>query len=122
MNDQPNDNRVMVYRNLTKDCWSVKSVKSGRVRFHVKVITIVNGQFKVSECGRQRVIREKKKYVHAGVVGDIGFSPITLDGWTRVRYNPYTTATFVDMDNNPIHEASEIHLTWEGHVYMRNAA
>ena len=73
MNDQPNDNRVMVYRNLTKDCWSVKSVKSGRVRFHVKVITIVNGQFKVSECGRQRVIREKKKYVHAGVVCDNGF-------------------------------------------------
>jgi hypothetical protein len=122
MNDQPNDNRVMVYRNLTKDCWSVKSVKTGRVRFHVDCITIVNGQFKVSESGRQRVIREKKKYVHAGVVGEIGYSPITLDEWTRVRYNPYTTATFVDMDNNPIHEASEIYLTPEGHVYMRNAA
>jgi len=76
------------------------------------------------------VIREKKKYVHAGVVGNIacsstnhiGYAQIRLDEWTRVRYNPYTTATFVDMENNPIHAASEIYLTPEGHVYMRNVA
>lgn len=119
MNERPDNSRVMVYRNLTKGCWSVKSMKSGKVCFHADSIAIVNGTFKVSEKGRQRVIREKKKYVHAGVVGEVGISPTTLDGWTRIRYNPYTTATFVDMNDMPIHNASSIYLDVDGKVYAQ---
>ena len=113
------NNRVMIYRNLTKGCWSVKALATGRVILHMDTIAISNGTFKVSERGRQRVLREKKKYVHAGVVGIIENVPNTLDGWSRVRYNPYTTSTFVDLNNSPIHTAEKVYLDSDGRVYIK---
>jgi hypothetical protein len=56
------------------DCWSVKSLEGdhkGKVIAHVDNIIVANPTFKVSEAGRQRVFKEKRKNVHAGVVGEI---------------------------------------------------
>jgi hypothetical protein len=74
-----------------------------------KVIAYINRLFlrdvifKVSEKGRQRVIRTKHKNVHAyieGYITDVSESYIggpdeTLD-YAVAYYNPYTTESFVD--------------------------
>ena len=39
--------RVFVYRNLHKKCYSVKSMRTGKVIAHVSDITLINVQFKV---------------------------------------------------------------------------
>ena len=69
----------------------------------------MNPVFKVSEAGRQRVIKNKVKNVHACVQG---FSALTIDIAaesmvcpTRVFYNPYMAAHFVDADGNKITKA-----------------
>jgi hypothetical protein len=89
--------RVFVYWNLHRKCFSVKSLEGrdkGRVIAHVPSIMLYRATFKVSEAGRQRVLREKRKNVHAGVAGE------WLEGWKpecigeRVRYNPYEAAHF----------------------------
>jgi hypothetical protein len=57
-----------------------------------------NCEFKVSQTGRQRVIKEKRKNVHAGVVGDFVTldicSPLN-DNFTELYYNPYKHDSFV---------------------------
>jgi hypothetical protein len=62
--------------------------------------------FKVSEAGRQRVLREKRKNVHAFVEGIIG-DPMNLPDpadLQRVSYNPYKAGTFVLRDSGtPVH-------------------
>lgn len=71
--------RVFVYFNLHKKCWSIRAMEGnqkGRVIAHAQAVELANCTFKVSEAGRQRVLREKRKNVHAGVVGDI----IAFDG------------------------------------------
>lgn len=101
--------RVFVYWNLHKKCWSIKSMSGetrGRVISHARDWVIDKPEFKVSEAGRQRVIRERRKNVHAGVVGDLRwFSPLvgTADeheyrsySGSKVTYNPYKYSTFVD--------------------------
>lgn len=65
--------QVRVYRNLHKKCWSVqaKGDKGWRVVLHLRSLVLMDVEFKVSRAGRERVLREKKKNVHAFAVGTL---------------------------------------------------
>ena len=67
--------RVFAYRNLNQKCWSLKSRESGYrydlVLGHVLSVVLKNCTFSVGEKGRERVIYEQRKNVHAGIVGNI---------------------------------------------------
>lgn len=60
--------KYYIYRNLTRGGFSVKY--KGKVIDHADNITAYGVRFKVNELGRQRVVREQKKYVHAYIVCD----------------------------------------------------
>jgi len=85
--------KVRVYRNLHKDCISVK--QDGLVRCHATNVVLKDCKFIVSEAGQRRVRNEKKKNVHAfveGYVVDARRSLELLDfGWSSVYYDPYST-------------------------------
>lgn len=92
---------VFVYKNLHRDCWSVK--QDGLVKTHAQNITMHSCTFKVNQNGREKVLTEKRKNVHAGVLGYIE-KWIDLD-WEKnhstarpVTYNPYKYKNFVDKD------------------------
>lgn len=104
-----------IYFNLHKRCWSLKSERTtqpegtvfttptvkGRVTGHADTILAVNVTTKISEAGRQRVIREKRKNVHAGIVCTTCIVEpvnnfITTDLTDTMSYNPYKRAEFYD--------------------------
>jgi len=63
-----------VYRNLHKDLYSVRILEGpskGRVVAHCSRIMVENAEFVVSERGRQRVIEERRKNVHAFIRGRV---------------------------------------------------
>jgi hypothetical protein len=68
----------------------------GRVILHTASLSLENCIFKVSESGRQRVIREKRKNVHAGVQGTLIETGQTRECERKVTYDPYRYSTFVD--------------------------
>jgi hypothetical protein len=92
---------VFVYRNLHRKCWSVK--QDGLVKAHSQLLAMHSCTFKVSQAGRNRVLKEKRKNVHAGVHG-------YLENWQMgewidshptarpVTYNPYKYKNFIDID------------------------
>jgi len=86
--------KVRVYRNLTRKCLSVQTMtkKGWRVTRHVQSICLKDATFKVSEAGRQRVLKQKRKNVHALVEGEEidQFNAST----SKVSYNPYTSSYF----------------------------
>lgn len=88
---------VEVYRNLHRNCLSVRL--NGLVVAHVNEITLDGVVFKVSEAGRQRVIRERRKNVHALIKGRVVALQAAQDG-VPVRYNPYLRPTFFRADND----------------------
>lgn len=70
--------RVEVYRNLHKNCFSVR--KNGRVVKHIpddQGLTLVDVKFAVQPAGRAKVLRERKKNVHAFVRGTVAADPLT---------------------------------------------
>ena len=105
--------RVEVYFNLHKKTFSVRSCRTGRVIHHTDKVHIANPEFVVRKAGRERVLREGKKNVHAFVRGDVTFFNLmyhpTLDTLT---YNPYKYASFVDKQTEePVYKASRAWLT-----------
>jgi hypothetical protein len=91
--------RVEVYWNLHKDCFSVRALSGpdkGRVVAHTRIIDLADVTFVVRPAGRARVLAEGRKNVHAFVRGTVTAS---LDGvvtpYTEVTYNPYVTDSFV---------------------------
>jgi hypothetical protein len=100
---------VHVYKNLNKNCWSIR--QCGVVVAHSDYICLRDCEFRVGKCGRERVIKEKKKNVHAYVCGFIVNSKETYKGllpftWDVATYNPYKFSTFVDAtDHSPITRA-----------------
>jgi hypothetical protein len=108
--------KVFVYFNLHKKCFSVKALtgeNKGRVIQHTDDIALLLPEFKVSEAGRQRVLREKQKNVHAGVVGwlDVSECSMNKDYYTQVKYNPYKYYSFVTNDEKPVYNGLVAHLT-----------
>lgn len=107
--------KVFVYKNLHATrknggitVYSVKALNGpdkGRVIARSSHVLLEDVRPKVSEAGRQRVIREGRKNVHAGLVGNlrsldrrpfhgesITYNPYKYDGfrmsaWTTVDYN-----------------------------------
>jgi hypothetical protein len=113
--------RVQVYRNLHLKCWSVKNMKTQRVILHPAEVYILGARFIVSQTGRERVMRERCKNVHAGVRGQLSDSlPTSLDGWLRVTYNPYHHSSFVFAESGEaVLAASEVFFDKTGKVYAR---
>lgn len=105
--------RVFVYFNLHRKCWSIKCMEGpmyGRIIGHANQVLLEGVTFKVSEAGRQRVLRERVKNVHAGVIGFIKNPPWFNLPETEVTYNPYLYESFVTKsDLKPI---SKARLVW----------
>ena len=102
--------KVEVYRNLHKDCWSVR--QRGIVRFHCSRINLKNCKFIVQPAGHAKVVREKKKNVHAFVRGHLcdEAEDIQVFCWDDIYYNPYKAGSFVDFEDHPVHTADFVDL------------
>lgn len=103
--------RVRVYFNLHKKVFSVQDKKTRKVIGHTEHIILENVKFIVSESGRQRVLREKKKNVHAFVEGDVLENGIFDMKYSNVTYNPYRDSTFMYSGKN----------TWDYEIPARSA-
>ena len=117
-------NKVEVYFNLHKKLFSVRDCKTGRVIDHTNHVAIANPQFVVRQGGRERVLRERKKNVHAFVRGYIlpeddeacarNYFHTVFHG-KEVTYNPYKYSSFVLKDTQePIDKATVAVLSGGG--------
>lgn len=108
--------KYYIYRNLHTGGFSVKL--RGRVVDRQHGLTAYNVTFKVNESGRQRVIKEKKKNVHAFVVCDkYNYRYDTpVDKLEVITYNPYVAANFV-CSGRQITEAKEV-MFLNGKCYL----
>ena len=106
-----------VYRNLRTATFSVKH--SGKVISHPLCVFLKNVKFKVSEKGRQRVLLEKRKNVHATIQAeDIEYRNSISNNFIEVYYNPYKTKTFVIKSTGvPVYSAKLV-LARNNRIYI----
>jgi len=91
-----------VYFNLNRRDWSVLDTKTGLVTLHAQECLMRDVTFKVSERSRERVLKQRRRNVHAFAVGHVigmrNFYPFnpSAAGWIEVHYNPYSAPFFVN--------------------------
>ena len=120
---------VDVYKNLHKDTWSIRNRKTGRVVGHSDIVHITNAKFVVQPAGRQRVLQELRKNVHAFVRGTLsickGERAPCVDGrhyvWQefanpkKIVYNPYESDRFrFKKSGKSVTHAMEVILDYQG--------
>ena len=121
--------KIEVYRNLHKKCFSVRH--KGRVVMHLKdteQLALTNTKFVVQPAGRAKVLREKRKNVHAFVRGEfegfkssleenVYFKPFNNLDFSIVSYNPYKSNRFHVDAEDPISESQQV-LIREGQLWI----
>jgi hypothetical protein len=123
--------KVMVYWNLHKGLWSVKALEGpdkGRVIARVDSVLLRDVPGKVSQAGRQRVLNERKKNVHAGLVGTWNVKRYSNqtdiecaleDIADRITYNPYRYESFVHaVDESRFEGSAYALLTGDRQVFV----
>jgi hypothetical protein len=104
--------KVRVHFNLHTHLWSVTArdgAERGRVIAHEPAFALTNATFVVSEAGRQRVLREKCRAVHAWVEGFV--APVTelTPNAVGFTYNPYRSGSFTRRDTfAPLETAARV--------------
>lgn len=120
--------RVFVYYNLHRGVWSVRALSGparGRVIAHSDHVVLSQAHGRVSKAGRERVLREKRKNVHAGIVGTLqaldkpcGF----FEAGLPVSYNPYKYENFVYQHNEQPFEGADWAVLSKRKVFVGSAA
>jgi len=107
--------KTYVYFNLHKHVWSV--MFRGRVQRHAEAVTIIDADFVVRAAGHAKVLREKKKNVHAfvrGTVTDDAATSKTMSydpakgGGIQLSYNPYKGPHFYRKDTGEVVETAHV--------------
>jgi hypothetical protein len=123
--------KAFVYFDYHRKCWSIRDLATGlvvnyrgqgkgRTKILTQVVCLRACTFKVSERGRQEVLRTKQKNIHAGVVGTVcRLTAAQRRNLTKqVTYNPYKYSSFVEKaTETPIHEAP-VALLLNGRVFV----
>ncbi len=120
---------VRVYWNFRHRCYSL--FQGGAVRASARQVELADAEFHVRESGRQKMLREKRKVIHAFAVG-------RLVGWvhptqaedlapffgTAVGYDPHRHASFVCLDSaEPVHFADAVRFDEHGvHIAVAQPA
>ena len=97
--------------------WSVRD--KGKVKHHVGIVVFKHGaKFVVQPAGREKVLKEKRKNVHAFVRGDVTIVSADLKKWNNfvdnnktrlVSYNPYKKNHFYYVDTGErIEQADDV--------------
>lgn len=92
--------QVKIYKNLHNGLFSV--MQDNLVVAHIECFEMLSVVFKVNESGRQRILKEQKKNVHAfiiGILSSVNNHKAKHQNDCGITYNPYKYDCFVWMDN-----------------------
>ena len=107
------NNLIRVYYNFRRKLFSVQAKVKGKwvVVEHTNKICLRNVTFKVSEAGRQWVLKQKRKNVHAFIIGErFPYIPKAFVYRDEISYNPYKGPNFImaNQPNKPVDEAKYV--------------
>jgi hypothetical protein len=114
--------RVFVYYNLHRQLWSIKALDGphkGLVVGHSHTVLLSGAEGRVSQRGRARVLAEKCKNVHAGIVGTLVHREV--EGYfpgLQITYNPYRYTEFVHTDTETVYSGSQYAYMAHKKVYV----
>ena len=119
---------VRVFKNLKHGCYSI--MQRGVIRASARQVRLQDVEFRVRETGRQRMLRERRRNVHAFAVGRL-VDYVHPDDSREIApimgrdafYDPYRFPSFVDGETNaPVTNVRIARFDEDGVVYCLDDA
>jgi len=120
--------KYFCYFNLHKHVFSLRSHKTKLVEYHSTTVRLSNCVLKVSQAGRDRVLKEKRKNVHAGVLGELCDKDFDIDiealegDFIELTYNPYKYDSFVVKTTGVAVESAETIILHNKRVFGKGVS
>lgn len=113
---------VLIAFHLHKRCFSIRLAATRKVIGYADKVVVRDVGFIVSSSGRIRVLRERKKNVHAFVRGKYEQleQSISTQQWREAYYNPYQVEGFVDRETREPIRFADMAVCEGGKVYYWN--
>lgn len=119
---------VRVYKNPRMGCYNI--MQGGLVKAVARQIRLRDAEFLVRESGRQLMLRQNRRTIHAYIVGQLVDYAHPADDKTishlpgrSATYNPYQYSSFVDRETKaPLTQANWVQLDEQGVFYSDLAA
>ena len=114
---------VRVIHNWKHDCYSI--MQNGRLKASARQVRLSDVEFRVRESGRERMLRNQRRNIHAYAIGRLldfvhPDDDRELGGMSgrSVYYNPYQFAFFADKETQaPVNSALVVQFDERGVVY-----
>lgn len=106
--------QVLVFKDIKNNRWTLWSVDRKTHLGYRQELTLKDCELIVVEEKRQRVLKTKKRFPHAWIVGTLISSSKKLT--KPVTYNPFKNKKFM-ANQKPITQASQIYFNRQGKVF-----
>lgn len=107
--------KVLVFKDIKNNRWTIWNLERTIHLGYADEITLSSASFIVVEEKRKRVVKSKKRFPHAWVVGIISNSKINLS--KSVTYNPFKDSYFMQ-GNKKISKAKVVNFSSLGKVFV----
>lgn len=117
------DKPVRVFKNWKHNCYGI--MQNGLLKASAKQVRLTDVEFRVRESGRERMLRNGRRNIHAFAIGRLTDfvhpnEARNLEGMPgrSVYYNPYQFAAFVDQETQqPVISAEVAQFDEHGVIY-----
>lgn len=110
---------VLIAFHLHKQCFSIRLASTRKVAGYMDRVVVSEVRFPVSTSGRLRVLKDRKKNVHAFVLGKYKQELQNLSrlNFREAYYNPYRVQSFVDRETSEPIEYADLAICENKKVY-----
>jgi hypothetical protein len=107
--------QVLVFKDIKNHRWTLWSLDRKTHLGYRKHLSLKDCQLVVVESKRQQVLKTKKRFPHAWIIGTL---TKTTQGTKLVTYNPFQNKSFMQ-GSRKIKEASILSFNAQGQVFAK---
>lgn len=107
--------QVLVFKDIKNNRWTLWSLDRKTHLGYRKTLSLKNCTLIVVESKRQQVLKTKKRFPHAWVIGTLS-KP--TKGTKLVTYNPFQNKSFMQK-HQKLNQASELFFNSQGQVWAK---
>ena len=109
--------QVLIFKDLKNKRWTAWTIDRKKHLGYFDELTLENCSFIVLDEKRQRILKTKKRFPHAWIIGEI--SKINKNANKQISYNPFKNHSFVyDSSQRPVKTSKKAFFSKDGKVFI----
>lgn len=111
--------KVLVFKDIKNKRWTLWTLDRKTHLGYKDELFMKDCSFIVVEEKREKVVKNKRRFPHAWVIGEVSQKEIKKSFTTEISYNPFENKNFVKKKiNKPIKKSKQAFFSSQGQVFI----